>query len=740
MTSSPEEIIKFVEAKADRPMRVKELARALGVPSSDYSAFRKTIKTLLDSGQLVRLKRGRVGPPEQLNVLVGTISITRSGTGFLLREGGEDILIPAHKLLTAMDGDKVMVRLKGQRYGREAGTVIKVMERAQRNIVGIFQQDRHFSFVVPDNPRIHREIIIPEPYRLSALDGERVVVQLMEWEDPYRNPEGKVTERLGKPTDPGVDMLTVIKMHNLPEEFAPEVLDEAERASARLEAVDVADRVDLTKECIYTIDPSDAKDHDDAISVERTAGGYRLGVHIADVSHFVEPGSALDSEAFNRGNSVYLPGMVIPMLPEVLSNNVCSLKPNRRRLAHTCTMEFDKSGKMLRWELADTIIKSKAKLAYEEVQAFFDGEKVPARVERVAESLTLARELAQILAKRRFEHGSLDFDLPEAKIILNDKGEVLELGNRVRLESHRLVEEFMLAANKAVALEVFRRAQPFLYRVHDKPDMEKLEAFSDMVRRLGYNFPVSKNVQPIQFARFLKDIADAPEADFINELMLRSMMKAVYQRDNIGHFGLAFSHYTHFTSPIRRYPDLLVHRLLRQLRAKGHYPPTFAKRVNSVIDNVGQHCSETERIAEAAEREAVKAKQVAYMANHLGDEYPGVITGVTNYGFFVRLDNMGVEGLVKVSSIDDDFYQFEEKNYRLIGRRKKRTFRLGDAIQVGVMSVDRIRNELDLFLVESEAKARQKKSPPGARKQKQMKKQKQKLVQKKKQKGRKKKR
>lgn len=698
MPSERNDILKFIKSRAFRPMKIKEMARELGIAASEYTDFRKIVKDLLAGGELVRLKRGRVGLADQMNIAVGTLSITRSGTGFLIREGeDQDILIPPNELLTAFDGDKVMVRLRGRHQGREAGTVIKIVERADRNIVGLFRKERHFSLVTPDNPRIHRDIYIPESLIGEATDGDKVVVKITSWEDPSRNPEGEVIERLGRPTDPGVDMLTVIRTFGLPTDFPSEVMDEAERAAASLSGGDVKDRRDFSKECIYTIDPADAKDHDDAVSVTRTLGGFRLGVHIADVSHFVEPGSALDLEAFDRGNSVYLPGMVIPMIPEVLSNDVCSLKPNRRRLAHSAIIDFDKKGKMLSWEIVDSVIKSQAKLSYEEVQDFFDGKPTPARIERVSENLQTARELATILSKRRFAEGSLDFDLPESKIILNEKGEVLELGNRVRLESHRLVEEFMLAANRAVALEVFRKGQPFLYRVHDRPDMEKLDAFSAMMTRLGYSFPVSKNMRPIQFARFLDKVEKAPEADFINELMLRSMQKAVYQRENIGHFGLAFSHYTHFTSPIRRYPDLMVHRLLRKLK-KGKYPVAYAKKVKGAIDHIGKHCSDTERTAEAAERQAIKVKQVAYMAHHLGEQYPGIITGVTSYGFFVRLDNMGVEGMVRVSTIDDDYYRYDEENYRMIGRRNRRSFRLGDAVNVGVMRVDTVRNEIDLFL------------------------------------------
>ncbi len=687
-------------------MKMKELARALAIPQDEYAKFRKTVKALLESGQLVQLKRSRIGLPEELNVAVGTVQITRSGAGYLIREGKEiDLLIPPHSIGTALDGDKVMVRLTGTVNGREAATVIKILERAPRNIVGVFKRSRSMLYVQPDNPRIHRDIYIHPDKTLDAEDGEKVVAQLVVWDDPHLNPEGKIIERIGFPGEPGVDMLTVIRGFGLPTEFPPEVLEQAERAAAALDDIDTAERLDLSKELVYTIDPEDAKDHDDAVSVERNELGFKLGVHIADVAHFVTEGSDLDMEAFKRGNSIYLPGMVIPMLPEALSADTCSLKANKRRLAHSAIIQFDQKGKMLSWTIHDTIIRSRAKLTYEEVQQFFDTGVADAKLEKVTSNLLIARELARLLTKRRFAEGSLDFDLPEAKIVMNKTGEVLELGHRVRLESHRLVEEFMLVANKAVAIEMVRAARPFLYRVHDKPDLEKLEAFSQMMSRLGYKFPVSPNMKPVQIARFLESVKNIPEEEFINELLLRSMKKAVYQRENIGHFGLAFTHYTHFTSPIRRYPDLIVHRLLRRQR-QGQYTPQFAKKIEAVIDHVGTHCSDTERTAEAAERQAIKVKQVTFMANHLGEEYNGVISGVTAYGFFVRLENMGVEGLVRLSAVDDDYYHFDEKNYRIVGRRKNKVFRLGDPIRVGVMSVNTVRAEIDLFLPDLQAKKR----------------------------------
>ena len=500
-------------------------------------------------------------------------------------------------------------------------------------------------------------------------------------------------------------MLTIIKSYNLPEQFPDEVLTEGEKAAAADTTPEQQRRIDLTHECTYTIDPSDAKDHDDAISISKTSNGYCLGVHIADVSYYVTEGSALDKEACERGNSVYLPGMVIPMIPEVLSNDVCSLRPNRKRLAHSVIINFDERGKAIDWKIVDSVIRSQAKLSYEEVQDYFNSQKVTPRIKRVTKSLTLARQLAKILTERRMAEGSLDFDLPDAKIILDKHGKVLELGDRVRLESHRLVEEFMLAANRAVALEIFRRGQPFLYRVHAKPSMEKLKNFASMMKHLGHRFPVSEHIRPVQYARFLKKIKDLPEADFINELLLRSMQKAVYQGENIGHFGLAFTHYTHFTSPIRRFPDLLVHRLIRKMK-NGKYPVAYARRLPKMIERVSNHCSDTERVAEAAEREAVRTKQVSFMAKHVGDQFQGVISGTMAYGFFVRLDNMGVEGFVRLSSIDDDYYHYEEQQYRIIGRNTGRTFRMGDPVKVGVATVNQERKEVALFLVDDTKKDR----------------------------------
>ena len=708
MKISPQEIIRFIKEKSDHPMKMKELAHALNMRGPEYESLRDVVKKLIASGELVKLKRGRIGIAEELNIRVGTLSVAKAGFGFVMTEGEpDDLFIPQSKLFTALDGDKVMARIGRLEGGKQTGTIIKIVERGIRNIVGIFKKSPTFAFVVPDNKKIQRDIYIPTKLSKKAKDGQKVVCVITQWEDPNRNPEGEITEILGFPGQPKVDMLTVLKSYDLPEAFPEEVLDEAEIESAKLDEISGADRIDLTKECIYTIDPEDAKDHDDAISVEKHKNGYKLSVHIADVSHYVPEGSALDKEAYIRGNSVYLPGMVVPMLPEILSNNICSLKVNKKRLAHSVFMEFDKQGVMQNFTFGNTIINSKAKLSYEDVQNYFDSGEVTDKIKKVKENLDSARELAKILTHKRISDGSLDFDLPESNIILNKNGEVIDLAAKVRFESHRLVEEFMLAANQAVALHLFRNAQPFLYRVHEKPDLERLNEFSSLMKRIGFTFPVSKEMKPKQFARFLEKVEDDPKADYINELLLRSMSKAVYQRENLGHFGLAFKHYTHFTSPIRRYADLVVHRLLRKLK-NGSYPAEFAKTVPSYIDRVAKHCSATERVATKAERDAIKIKQISFMADRVGEEYPGVITGVTSYGFFVRLDDMGVEGMVRMSTIDDDYYLFDEAHYRIVGRRQGKVYQLGDKVKVGILKVDTSASEMDLFVVDSENKTKAK--------------------------------
>ena len=693
-------ILGYIRDHSDRPMKVRDLAKAIGIKPKEYPQFRRTVKTLLDDGKLVMLKRNRIGLPEQMDLVTGTVSITRAGFGFVRCDNtSEEIYIAAPDLMTAFDGDRVMARLKsGVGFkGKREGIIIKIVERKTTQVVGTFRTGRRYDYIVPDAKSIGRDVYVGRGKSLQAVDGDKVVVRLEEWTDPFLNPEGEVVERLGRPGDPGVDMLAIIRQFNLPTDFSEIVEHAAEEAAGGWEE-EIENRPDLTNLVAFTIDPPDAKDFDDAVSIEKVNGNYRLGVHIADVSHFVRGNTPLDNEAFERGTSVYFPDRVIPMLPEVLSNDVCSLRPNRKRLTFSIFIEFDKFGIVKEYELYPSVIKSRARLSYEEVQQFFDGGTITPQVKRITDDLEKMRELARILYAAREAAGSLDFDLPEAKITLDEKGNVIDIGNRVRTESHRLIEEFMLAANRQVALHFFRNGQPILYRVHDRPDMEKLEAFAYLVAGFGHRFAVSPTMPTRDIGAFLKRVKDKPEEELINELLLRSMKKAVYQPDNIGHFGLAFTHYLHFTSPIRRYPDLLVHRLLKHLD-NGKYPIRLAQKLGTILTNAGKHSSDMERRAMEAEREAVKAKQVAYMAGQVGAQYDGIISGVMNFGFFVRLAGPECEGLVRASTIDDDYYHFEEGGHRLVGRRKGKSYRLGDKVRVGVLRVDVERREIDLFLV-----------------------------------------
>lgn len=703
-------VLEFIKQNLDHPMKTKDLAKQAGVKQADYTPFRKEVKRLLDEGTLVRLKRGRIGLPDKMDLITGTLSTTRAGFGFLNPDNNsEEIFVPAHALLAALDGDRVMLRLKpGVGFkGKREGIVLKIIERSRSQLVGTYMKSRGYEYVVPDDRKIQREILI-KPGKIGKIknirNGEKVVIELSYMDDPNLHPEGVIVERLGLPGDPGVDMLSIIKSHNLPGEFSDQVLAEADDVAESWQQ-EADRRKDLSSHNAFTIDPATAKDHDDAVSIESNKNGFRLGVHIADVSHFVTGGSELDKEAFERGTSVYFPDRVIPMLPEKLSNDICSLKPNRKRLAFSIFIDYDKTGQVKSYELFPSLIKSRAKLSYEEVQSFFDDGSMSDRLERVSGQLTTMRRLAKLLHKRRAEQGSLDFDLSDPKIIVDESGRVVEIGSRTRTESHRLVEEFMLAANRQVARHFFENAQQILYRVHERPDLEKLNAFSDLVERFGYRFPVSPGMPAVDFSRFLAKVKGKPEEGLINELLLRSMKKAVYQPANIGHFGLAFKHYLHFTSPIRRYPDLLVHRLLKALKNK-KYPVKLEKKLPVVLAHVGKQTSERERRAMEAEREAIKAKQVEYMADHVGSLYDGIISGVTNFGFFVRLIGPECEGLIRVSALDDDYYRFDEESYSLIGRRHQRRFRLGDPVKVGVMRVDVENRDIDLFLDEEKVQTK----------------------------------
>ncbi|MDP3024569.1 MAG: ribonuclease R [candidate division Zixibacteria bacterium] len=712
-------ILNFMAEKAYRPLKIRELAKGMKIPEEHYRAFRRTVRSMLQEGSIVKIKKNRLGLPEKLNLVVGKLTLNKSGFGFVQAEDGkEEVYINKDDVGTAWNGDKVVVRIYGRQTGKSReGTIIKILERANQIVVGTFKRGKHFFFVQPDDKRFTRDIYIPEPGK--AEEGQKVVVSLEEWQDKYLNPEGKIQEVLGYPDDPGVDILTLIREYQLPVEFPGEIDREAEKLSQRIPELEYRTRVDFRDNICFTIDPWDAKDHDDAVSLEKLENGnYLLGVHIADVSYYVKENTRLDKEAFSRGNSIYLADRVIPMLPEKLSNQICSLRPKEEKLTYSCLVEIDPKGKVIKYRIVKSLIQSRAKLNYDEVQAFFDTGKSNKNLSGVEQTLKEMLKLSQILHQKRIAKGSLDFDLPEAKVLVGKDGRVLDIFKQERLESHRLIEEFMLLANQCVAKYASLLRVPFLYRVHDQPDKEKIENFAEFISTLGYKFPVEKKegtMSPKRIQRFLKSAEGTPQEELINELLLRSLKKACYQPENIGHFGLAFSHYTHFTSPIRRYPDLLIHRLLKELEETKNYIPERRAYLQEKLPFIGKFTSDRERLADEVEQESIKLKQIEYLKDRLGEHFSGIISGILPFGFFVRLDDLLAEGLVRLSSMEDDYYRYDEKNKRLVGRHSRKIYNLGERVKVQLIRVNKEEREIDFNLISEtgagKLKKRKRRSP-----------------------------
>lgn len=706
-------ILNFMAEKAYRPLKIRELAKGMEIPEEHYRAFRRTVRAMLQEGSIVKIRKNRLGLPEKLNLVVGKLTLNKSGFGFVQAEDGkEEVYINKDDVGTAWNGDKVVVRIYGRQTGKSReGTIIKILERANQIVVGTFKRGKNFFFVQPDDKRFTRDIYVAEPGQ--AEEGQKVVVSLEEWQDKYLNPEGKIKEILGYPDDPGVDILTLIREYQLPVEFPGEIEGEAEKLSQRIPELEYRTRVDFRDKICFTIDPWDAKDHDDAVSLEKLENGnYLLGVHIADVSYYVKENSRLDKEALSRGNSVYLADRVIPMLPERLSNQICSLRPGEEKLTYSCLMEIDPKGKVIKYRIAKSLIQSRAKLNYDEVQAFFDTGKSNKNLSGVEQTLKEMLKLSQILHQKRIAKGSLDFDLPEAKVLIGKDGRVLDIFKQERLESHRLIEEFMLLANQCVAKYASSLKVPFLYRVHDQPDREKIENFAEFISTLGYEFTLEKKdsvMSPKRIQRFLNSAEGTPQEELINELLLRSLKKACYQPENTGHFGLAFSHYTHFTSPIRRYPDLLIHRLLKELEETKNYAPERRAYLQEKLPFIGKFTSDRERLADEVEQESIKLKQIEYLKDRLGEHFSGIISGILPFGFFVRLDDLLAEGLVRLSSMEDDYYRYDEKNKRLVGRHSRKIYNLGERVKVQLIRVNKEEREIDFNLVSEKGAGEKKK-------------------------------
>lgn len=697
------QVLTLLARKDYRPLNKTDIARELALTGAQRNAVRKTLRELEHAGTIARIRKNRYVLPAEADLVTGKISVHQAGYGFLIPEkpGQPDIFIAAENTGTAMHGDRVVVRISHDApydriKGRREGRVIRILDRAHDTIVGTLQQSRNFYYVVPDDPRIVHDVYVhPAQDRRSqtaATVGDKVVVRLDAWESRHVNPEGDIIEVLGPATAPGVDMLSIIRKFHLPAEFPKDVLDQAERIPDKINPRHLAVREDLRKEFIVTIDPDDARDFDDAIQVEKNKSGWRLGVHIADVAAYVEPGSALDREARQRGNSVYLPDRVIPMLPERLSNGVCSLNPGVDRLTRSVFIHFDRNGVAKSARFARSVIRSADRLTYK--QAFAILSSPPG--DRLGERLHTAWELASLLRRKRFEHGALDLDFPEVKVWVDKSGHPVRLERVENDESHQLIEEFMLAANEAVARELKKRAIPTIYRVHENPDPEKLAEYREFV--LSFNYRVGDLTHRGELQRLLAVIRGKSEEQALKIALLKSLKRARYDPQPLGHYGLAKANYLHFTSPIRRYADLVVHRaLIRDGALRRLYHPDIAE-----IASIAAHISATERNAADAEIDAAQMKKLEFFQRQLDERNPQIfraaIVDVRNYGLMVELPDALITGLIHVSSLTDDFYLFEPARRQLIGRRSRKRFSLGDRVSVFVARVDVFKRQVDFAI------------------------------------------
>lgn len=699
--SIQQSILRLLKQNPGMPLPRKQISHFLNIRKKDFHIFEASLNDIVKKGYIHKTK-GHTYVYQSISRLTGELRTARAGYGFVVVEGQDmDIFVSASNLNTAFDRDIVEVQLYAQTSGkRQEGFITQVIKRFREEIVGTYRKTEYYSFVIPDSPKIYRDIVVPEDKSLQAKDGQKVIVKFDNWEKEQHNPEGHITEVLGNADDPGVDIISVAYAYNLPVYFPKKVEEEAKQVNGTITKKDLEGRLDLRDLTCFTIDPVDAKDFDDAISLEDLPdGNQRLGVHIADVSHYVKEGTELENEAFRRGTSVYLVDRVIPMLPERLSSDLCSLKPKVDRLTFSCFMEIDSGLNVVDYKIQPSIINSKKRYNYEEFQDVFNSKKDDGFLPIIEKMFNLSRRITQ----KRFSEGSIDFETPEVRFVLDEKGQPTEVIPKKRLDSHRLVEEFMLLANKTVAEHIKNispqkgNTLPFIYRVHEKPDMEKMNKFFNFLKALGIKFKPVKRVTSLYFQKIIEAIKGTPEETIIEEVALRSMMKAVYSEKNIGHFGLSFKDYTHFTSPIRRYPDLTVHRLLRAYAADQIRDP---KKLLKKLRKIAEQSTRMERLAVEAERESIKLKQVEYIRQHVGETFHGLISGVTAYGIYVELEETFIEGFVQMTNMQDDYYIYEEATYSMTGKHTGRHVRLGDRVEIRVESVNLEKREIDFILLE----------------------------------------
>ena len=702
-----EVILNFMKEEAYKPMEIPEIAKIFNINKNEYKSFKKAIKTMEKEGLLARDESDKLGLAQRMGVITGKIEIHDRGFGFLIPdiEGIKDLFIAKTNLMGAMNGDRVVAKIikEGRNGKRTEGIIINIVERVNKNIVGIYEDNKSFGFVLPEDKRIQNDIFISKKDRNGAKKGQIVMVEITRWPDGKRkNPEGKVVEILGRPGDKGIDIDIIIRKYNLPEDFPPSVLNSALDIEDFITEDEIKGRLDLRNVKMVTIDGEDAKDLDDAVSIERLENGnFKLGVHIADVTHYVKERSVIDKEAFKRATSVYLIDRVIPMLPKKLSNGICSLNPKVDRLTLSCIMEVNRQGKVVNHTIAQSVIKTNERMTYTDVTKILRDNDVELieRYKDLVDDFKVMEELCKILRKKRLDRGSIDFDFEECKIILDEKGKPIDIKPYERAIANRMIEEFMLLANETVAEHMEKLKVPFVYRIHENPDAEKLEKFKAFIYNLGYNdITWGEEVNPKALQRVLDKFKGENEETIISTLLLRSMMQARYSPECAGHFGLAADYYCHFTSPIRRYPDLQIHRIIKEYLNK-ELTENRSKKLVSIVDSAAKQSSEMERVAQEAEREVDDLKKAEYMKDRIGEIFEGMISSVTGFGAFVELPNT-IEGLVHITSFRDDYYIYDEDRLILIGERNKKIYRLGDKLKVLCSKVDILSREIYFEIVE----------------------------------------
>jgi ribonuclease R len=718
-----DKLLSFMKEEAYKPLTVQELEEMLEITDSDeYKELVKALVTLEEKGLVVRTRSNRYGLPEKMNLIKGKVSAHAKGFAFVLPEDSslDDVFIPPSELNTAMNGDTVLVRLSTESGGtKKEGAIIRIIERNIQKIVGTYTETKNFGFVIPDDKKITNDIFIPKHAKNGAVEGHKVVVRLTSYPEGRMSAEGEVIEILGHKNDPGIDILSIIHKHGLPGDFPAEAMEQAGNTPDTIDEKDLEGRRDLRDQTIVTIDGADAKDLDDAVTVTKLKNGhYKLGVHIADVSHYVTEGSPIDQEAYERGTSVYLVDRVIPMIPHRLSNGICSLNPKVDRLTMSCEMLINPQGQVVEHEIFQSVIKTTERMTYSDVNKILvdDDEELKQKYEALVPMFKDMEDLAAILRGKRMERGAVDFDFKEAKVLVDEEGKAKDVVLRERSTAEKLIEEFMLVANETVAEHFHWMNVPFIYRIHEDPDQEKLQRFLEFVTTFGYVVKgTAGSIHPKALQSVLEEVRDRPEEAVISTVMLRSMKQAKYDPQSLGHFGLSTEFYTHFTSPIRRYPDLIVHRLIRTYLIQGKTDEATREKWAEKLPEIAEHTSNMERNAVDAERETDDLKKTEFMLDKIGEEFDGVISSVTNFGMFVELPNT-IEGLVHVSFMTDDFYRYDEQHYAMIGERTGNVYRIGDEITVRVVDVNKDERNIDFEIVGMKGSRRRQKPEPKQKK------------------------